>query len=45
MAGQILESLQIGLEPILRLQVDVEADEVEKRQLQILGGWVVDITD
>src|SRR5437899_6902415 len=36
---------EVGLEPVLRLEVHVEADEVEKRQPQVFGGRVVDVGD
>ena len=34
-AGEVLQSRDIGLELLLRFEIDVEADQVEKRQLQI----------
>ena len=36
-AGEVLQAGEIGLEPLARLEIDVEADEVEERQLEVLG--------
>jgi len=44
-ARDVLEAREVGLEPVLRLEVHVEADEVEKRQPQVFGGRVVDVGD
>ena len=44
-AGEVLQAREIGVELITRLEVDVEADEVEERQPQVLGRGVVDVRD
>ena len=45
-AGEVLQPREVRLEArSLRLEVDVEADEVEERQLQVLGRRVVDVGD
>ena len=44
-ARDVLEPGQVRLELRARLEVDVEADEVEERQLEVLGGRVVDVGD
>src|SRR6185295_8243385 len=43
--SDILETCQVGLEWRLCLEKDVEADEVDKGQLQILGRGIVDVGD
>ena len=43
--GHVLQAREIGLEPIRLLEEDVEADEIEERQLQVLGRGVVDVRD
>ena len=45
LAGDVVEAREVGLERLLGLEVDVEADEVEERQLQVLGRGVVDVGD
>jgi len=42
-AGKYLKPGKVRSEPRLRLEVYVEASQVEERQIQILGGWVVDV--
>ena len=42
---QILDPRQVGLERLARLEVDIEADEIQKRQLQVFGGWEIDVAD
>jgi hypothetical protein len=44
-AGEVLEPGEVGLQPVAILEVDVEAVEVEERQLQVLGGGIVDVRD
>ena len=41
--GEILETGQVGLEPVLRLEVDVEAHEVEAGQLEVFRRGVVHV--
>ena len=41
----VLETRQVRTEPLGRLEVHVEAHEIEKGQLQILGRWIVDVGD
>src|SRR5215475_12863772 len=36
---------QIGSQLAFGFEVDVERDDVEKRQLQILGGRIIDVSD
>src|SRR5256886_2530036 len=35
--GDVLQARQVGLEAVLRLEIHVEADEVEERQPQVFG--------
>src|SRR5438093_10653914 len=42
-ADEVLQPRQVRVEPVFRLEVDVEADEVEERQLEVLRGRVVDV--
>jgi hypothetical protein len=44
-ARDVLEPPQIRLQAGLRLETDVERDEVQERKLQILGGRVIDVCD
>ena len=44
-ARQVVQAGKVGLEAIARLEIDVEAHEVEERQPQVLGGRVVDVRD
>ena len=42
---QGVQPSEVGLEPLLRLEVHVEADEVQEIELQVLGGRIVDVGD
>ena len=42
-AGDGVQVGQVGVKPVRRFQIDVEADQVEKRELQVLGGGIVDV--
>ena len=42
-AGEILQTGQVGLKPVLRLEVHVEAHEVEERQLEVFRRGVVHV--
>ena len=44
-AGQVVETGQVGLQALPRLEVHVEADHVEERQFQVLGRGVVHVRD
>src|SRR2546421_6038052 len=44
-ARQVVQPRQVGGEGLLRLQVDVETNEIDERELQILGGGIVDVGD
>ena len=44
-AGDVLEPREVGLELRARLEEHVEADEVDERQLEVLGARVVDVGD
>ena len=44
-AGDVLKPSHVGVEGVGRFEVDVEANQVEKRQLQVLGGWIVGVGD
>src|SRR5262249_28739638 len=39
----VLKTGEVGLETFLRLQVDVEADKIKERQIEILRRGVVDV--
>jgi hypothetical protein len=41
----VVEAPEIGLQELVGLEVDVEADQVEKRELEILGRGIVDVGD
>src|SRR5262249_50981150 len=43
--SHILQTCEIGLKTLLRLQVDVETHEVQEWELQILCGGIVHIGD
>src|SRR2546422_3333306 len=40
--SDVLQARQVRLEAVLRLEVDVEADEVEERQPEVLGRGIVE---
>jgi hypothetical protein len=42
---QVLEPRQVRIEAVGRLEIDVEADEVQEGQIQVLGRRVVDVGD
>ena len=44
-AREVVQTGEVGLEAIARLEIDVEAHEVEERQPQVLGGRVVHVRD
>ena len=44
-AGDVLEARQIGRELPARLEKDIEAREIEERQLQVGGGRIVHVGD
>ena len=44
-AGDVLQAGEVGRDCESRLEVDVEADEVEEGQLEVLGRRVVDVGD
>ena len=43
--GDGVQAAQVGFEAFLRFQVDVKANKIQKRQLQVLGGRIIDIGD
>ena len=43
LARDVLKTREIGLETILRLEIDVETGEVEKGQAQVLGRRIVGV--
>ena len=44
-AREVLQPRHVRFEPVLRFQVDVEAHEIQERQLEILGGGIVHVSD
>ena len=44
-AGDVVEPGEIRLHRLVRFEVDVEADQIEKRQLEVFGRRVVDVGD
>jgi hypothetical protein len=44
-AGQVLEPRQIRVETLARLEVDVEAHEVQEWQVEVFGRGIVDVSD
>ena len=45
LAGEVVQASEVGLEILPPLQVDVEAHEVQERELEILGGGVIHVGD
>ena len=45
LAGQVLQPVEVGLQRLAAFQIDVEADDVDERQLQVLGRREVDVGD
>jgi hypothetical protein len=43
--GDVMETGEVGLQRLVRFEVDVEADDVEERQLEVLGRRVVHVRD
>src|SRR5439155_21700419 len=41
--GDVLQARQVRLEALLRLEIDVEADEIEEREPEVFGRGVVDV--
>ena len=44
-AGEVVEPREIRLEPLPRLEIHVEAEEVGERQVQVFGRRIVDVGD
>ena len=44
-ARKVLQAREVGLMTLLRLQVDVEANKVQERKLEILGSRIVHVGD
>src|SRR5262249_5801604 len=44
-ARHVLQAAQVRVEPLLRFQIDVERDDVEKREIEVLGRRIVDVRD
>src|SRR5207247_2657418 len=42
-AGDVVKSGQVGVQAGLGLEIDVEANEIEKRELEIFGGRIIDV--
>src|SRR5205085_1011389 len=42
---KVLQAGEVGLEPLSLLEVDVEAEEIEKRELEVLGRRKIDVRD
>ena len=43
--SDVLQSGKVSLQAFPRLQVDVEREQIEKRQLEVFGCGVVDVRD
>src|SRR5438093_633882 len=44
-AGHVLQAGEVGAEPLLRFEVDVEADQVQEGEVEVLGRGIVDVGD
>src|SRR5204862_6947439 len=42
-AGEVLQPIEIALEPLARLQINVEAEKIEERQAQVLRRRKIDV--
>ena len=40
-----METCEVGIQPVLLFQEDVETGEIQEWKLEILGRWIVDVRD
>src|SRR5207244_9864099 len=44
-AGNVVQAGQVGIETLLRFQINVETGKIEERKLKIFGGGIIDVGD
>ena len=44
-AGGVVQPCQIGLEPLLGFEINVEANKIQKRQMKVFGRGIINVGD